>query len=81
MNLARDVKEKKKGFSEDICNQRKTRGNVVVLPKGTGALVPKGTEKAEVLHAFFASVFAGKSGPQQSQAPETRRKVCRMAFP
>lgn len=36
-------------------------------------------EKAKVLNAFFASVFTGKAGLQESQAPETSKKAWSMA--
>jgi len=40
-----------------------TRDNVGLLLYEVGALVTEGMEKAELLHAFFASVFTAKAGP------------------
>lgn len=41
----------------------------------TGDLVTQNTVKAEILNAFFTSVVTSKTNLQESQAPETRRKV------
>ncbi|KAK4810509.1 hypothetical protein QYF61_004289 [Mycteria americana] len=57
LNLVRDVKGDKKGFCGFIISKRKTRENVGLLLNGAGDLVTQDMEKAEVLSAFFASVF------------------------
>lgn len=38
-------------------------------------LVTQNMVKAEILNAFFTSVVTSKTNLQESQAPETRRKV------
>ncbi|GAB0204878.1 mitochondrial enolase superfamily member 1 [Grus japonensis] len=57
LNLARDVKDNKKGFFKSISSKRKTRENVGLLLNEVGALVTEDTEKTELLSAAFASVF------------------------
>ncbi|PKU34778.1 rna-directed dna polymerase from mobile element jockey-like [Limosa lapponica baueri] len=77
-NLARDVKDNKKGFFKYISRKRKTEENVGPLLNEVGALVMEDAEKAELLNAFFASVFTAKVGPQESQTlevMENRREV------
>ncbi|GAB0207239.1 mitochondrial enolase superfamily member 1 [Grus japonensis] len=74
LNLARDVKDNKKGFFKYISSKRKTRG---LLLNEVGALVTEHAEKAELLNAAFASVFTAKAGPQETQSLEVGEKVWR----
>ncbi|PKU42857.1 rna-directed dna polymerase from mobile element jockey-like [Limosa lapponica baueri] len=74
LNLARDLKTNKKGFYKDMSNKRQTRENVGPLHNEMDNLVTEDMEEAEVLNAFFASVFTSKTNLWESQVPETRRK-------
>lgn len=76
LNLARVVKDIKKGF-KSIISKRKTRENVGPLVNGVGALVVEDPEKVELLNTFFASVFFAKASPQEPQTLEPREKVWR----
>lgn len=75
LNLVRDMQGNKKGFYKYISSTRKTRKNVVPLLNEAGELMTNGMRKDEGLHAS-ASVFTGKPSLQESQASQTRRKVC-----
>ncbi|GAB0209109.1 mitochondrial enolase superfamily member 1 [Grus japonensis] len=77
LNVARDVKDKKKGFFKYISSKRTTRENVGLLLNEVGALVMEDTEKAELLNATFASLFTAKVGPQETQTLEVGQKVLR----
>jgi len=81
LNLARDVKNNKKGFFNYISRKRKTRDNVGLLLNEVGVLVMEDAEKAELLSAFFASVFSAKASPRESQALEVREEACRRDDP
>jgi len=77
LKLASDVKDNKKSFFKYISSKWKTRDNVGLLLNKVGVLVMEDTEKAQLLNAFFASVFSAKAGPQASQALEVREEACR----
>ncbi|KFQ62135.1 hypothetical protein N334_11299, partial [Pelecanus crispus] len=83
LNLARDVKNNKKGFYRYVNHKRKVKESVPPLMNKKGNLVSTDEEKAEVLNNFFASVFTGnlsshpsridgsKDGDQGGRAPPT----------
>ncbi|GAB0208125.1 mitochondrial enolase superfamily member 1 [Grus japonensis] len=77
LNVARDVKDNKKGFFKYISSKRKTRENVGPLLNEVGALVTEDTEKVELLNAAFASAFTAKASPQETQTLEVGEKVWR----
>ena len=47
----------------------------LLLNRAEGLVKGKAKVKAKVLSTVFTSLFTGKTGPQQSQSPETSRKV------
>ena len=71
LNLARDVKDNKKGFYGYIRRRRQAKESVPPLMKGNGDLASSGIEKAKVLNECFASVFTGgqASGVCQDHEP------------
>jgi len=68
-------KNNKKGFFNYISSKRKARDIVGSLLNEAGVLVTEDAEKAELLNAFFASVFSAKAGRQESQALEVREEA------
>ena len=70
LTLAKVIKDNKKGFFKFVNSKRKARENVAPLLSEGAFLVTGDTEKAEILNAFFASVFSGKALPQESQTLE-----------
>ena len=70
LNLARDVKDNKKGFYRYIGRRRQSKESVPALPKGNGELASSDTEKAEVLNECFASVFTGGQASRVCQDHE-----------
>lgn len=71
MKSVRDVKDKK-GFFKYMSSKRKTSENMGLLLNEVGALLTKGTRKAELLNTFFASVFTAKASLQESQTLKAR---------
>jgi len=70
INLATDVKVKKKAFYRYVNDKRQTRENVGPLWKEAGDLVSWDVEKAELLNDFFASVFNSKCSSHTTQVAE-----------
>ncbi|CAM5153463.1 unnamed protein product [Eretmochelys imbricata] len=64
LQLARDVKSNKKGFFRYVGNKKKAKESVGPLLNEGGNLVTENVEKANVLNAFFASVFTNKVSSQ-----------------
>lgn len=63
------LKAKKKGFCKYASDRKKTRENMGPLNK-MGVVVTQDGEKADVLNAFFGSVFTSKTSLQESQVPK-----------
>ncbi|CAM5102191.1 unnamed protein product [Natator depressus] len=64
LQLARDVKSNKKGFFRYVGNKKKAKESVGPLLNEGGNLVTEDVEKANVLNAFFPSVFTNKVSSQ-----------------
>ena len=71
LNLARDVKDNKKGFYRYIGRRRQAKESVPPLMKGNRELASPDIEKAEVRSECSASVFMGgqASGVCQDHEP------------
>jgi len=70
LNLARDVKDNKKGFYRYIGRRRQAKESIPPLIKGNGELGSSVIEKAEVLNECFASVFPSGQASRACQDHE-----------
>ncbi|NXI08561.1 RTBS polymerase, partial [Irena cyanogastra] len=75
LNLAREVKDNRKGFFKYIAGKANTRGNVGPLMNEVGALETEDKKKAELLNAFFASVYTAGGCPEEPRTPEAPEEV------
>ncbi|CAM4705653.1 unnamed protein product [Lepidochelys kempii] len=71
LKLPRDVKSNKKGFFRYVSNKKKVKESVGPLLNEGGNLVTEDVEKANVLNAFFASVFTNKVSSQTTALGST----------
>lgn len=71
LKLQREAQGNKKRFCKYTSSRKKTHENVGSLLSGAGDLVTRNMEKAQVLNAFFLSVFSGKVCPLASQVCES----------
>ncbi|CAM5102982.1 unnamed protein product [Eretmochelys imbricata] len=71
LQLARGVKSNKKGFFRYVSNKKKVKESVGPLLNEGGNLVTEDVEKANVLNAFFASVFTNKVSSQTAALGST----------
>ncbi|GAB0175842.1 mitochondrial enolase superfamily member 1 [Grus japonensis] len=89
LNLATAIKDNTKCFYKCIDSKRRAKENLHPLLDAGGNIVTKDEEKAEVLHAFFASVLNSKAScslgtqppeledrdGEQSEAPITQGEM------
>jgi len=76
--LSTVVRDNKKGSDKYINNKKRAKESLHPLLDVRGNIANKGEEKAEVLNAFFASVFTSQAGYFQGSQPpvlEDRERV------
>ncbi|KAK4815431.1 hypothetical protein QYF61_002646 [Mycteria americana] len=69
LSLAAAIKDNKNHFFKYISSKRRAKENLQPLVDGGGNTVTKDEEKAEVLNAFFASVFISRADCSMGTQP------------
>jgi len=83
LRLATVVRDNKKWFYNYISNKKRAKESLRHLLDTRGNIANKDEEKAEVLNAFFASVFYSQTGHSQVVSPLCWKigKESRINFP
>jgi len=75
LNLARGVKDNRKGFFKYTADKTNSRGNVGPLMNEVSALVTEDANTTELLNAFFVSVYIAGGCPEEPHTPEAPEEV------
>ena len=75
LNLATVIRDNKKCFYKYVNSKKKPKENIYPLMDTEGNVATRDEEKAEVLNAFFASIFNSETSyPQGTLPPELEGK-------
>lgn len=73
LNLAKDGKDYKQAFFQQIHNKRNTRENAGLLLTVTGILETEAAAKADILNTYSTLFFTDMASSQQSLTHRTGR--------
>ena len=75
LKLERGVQDNRRGFFKYTADKTNTRDNAGPLMNEVVALVTEDAEKAELLNAFFVSVYTAGGCPEKLHTPEAPEEV------